>query len=262
MKSFTNEIHKGIYCPESFDEMMRVVAEAPEGRNSLVRMWRGQSNADWQLHSAAYRRIAAAKNRAIVEKDIIFYEEILLKHAKHKGFNYLDGHELSDLELLSRLQHHGAATRLVDFTRSALIALWFCISGEPNETGVLAGIHAHFIGGYEGELDKRTYNDVINGLETIQHPMTWEPPLVTPRIAAQHSQFVYSDVCDLPTGSLKLPKEEESRLFIAVTPALKASLKAILSDVFDIRATTIFPDLDGFCLANGPAITPDDMLRW
>ena len=40
------------------------------------------------------------------------------------------GRQLSDLEILAELQHFGAATCLIDFSRSALVALWFaCQTG-------------------------------------------------------------------------------------------------------------------------------------
>lgn len=104
MERFTNAIYQNIYSPQTFDELMRLVSDAPDGAASLVRMWRGQANADWKLDSSAYRRLAAANKRPVVERDIVNYENLLLKHAKHKGFQYMDGHELSDLELLSRLE--------------------------------------------------------------------------------------------------------------------------------------------------------------
>ena len=37
----------------------------------------------------------------------------------------LNGERLSDLPLLAELQHFRAATCLIDFTRNALVALWF-----------------------------------------------------------------------------------------------------------------------------------------
>ncbi|EOC1425195.1 FRG domain-containing protein [Cronobacter dublinensis] len=44
---------------------------------------------------------------------------------------------------MAKLQHHGAATRLMDFPRSLLVALWFACFSEPNETGLLLGIHTN-----------------------------------------------------------------------------------------------------------------------
>src|SRR6266404_2469373 len=122
MKNFKSELFGSIPEPETFDELFATVTEA-EPKLGRVRMWRGQADISWPIHSTAYRRLASSRAR-ISESDVISYEENLLKHATHRGYRYLDGRELSDLELLARLQHHGAATRLVDATRSAFIALW------------------------------------------------------------------------------------------------------------------------------------------
>jgi hypothetical protein len=41
-----------------------------------------------------------------------------------KSYHY-HKEELSNLELLLELQHYGAATGLIDFSRDFLVALWF-----------------------------------------------------------------------------------------------------------------------------------------
>ena len=56
--------------------------------------------------------------------------------AKALGHDQKNGQQLSDLEILAELQHFGAATCLIDFSRSALVALWFACQhsskGEAN----------------------------------------------------------------------------------------------------------------------------------
>jgi hypothetical protein len=43
--------------------------------------------------------------------------------------------KLSNLELLLELQHYGAATGLVDFSRDFLIALWFAAHDNKGKNG-------------------------------------------------------------------------------------------------------------------------------
>jgi hypothetical protein len=53
-----------------------------------------------------------------------------------KSYHY-HKEELSNLELLLELQHYGAATGLVDFSRDFLVALWFaCDSNKDKDGGV------------------------------------------------------------------------------------------------------------------------------
>ena len=100
----------------TFDEFFELIQSPLVEGEGIIRMWRGQSDISWPLHSSAYRRLSL-EIKEPNEKKIINYEKNLLQSATHKGFRYLDGRRLSDFDLLARLQHHGAATRLIDATR-------------------------------------------------------------------------------------------------------------------------------------------------
>ena len=246
--------------PSSFLELMQLVQLPIEGESRTVRMWRGQSDASWPIHSSAYRRLA--KDGTPKESDITYYEKDLLKRATHRGFRELNGRRLSDFDLLARLQHHGAATRLVDATRNVLIALFFCASARPGKMGVLLGLHANFLGGYESQPKEEEYDTVIKNLMKYQHPQTWEPPGVSPRIAAQHSQFLYSAVSSSKKGSSAIDSSRDSFIAIAVSPRLKRETIKILSEIFDIRYVTLFPDIDGFGIANSHEVDRWGVYRW
>ncbi|HDM8130322.1 FRG domain-containing protein [Vibrio harveyi] len=246
MQLLQTEIFGKIAKPESFDELMNFIcSNTYEESYFLTRMWRGQSDVSWPIHSGAYRRINPSSDRELVS-----YEKRLLNNATHRGYRFVDGRELTDLELLARLQHHGAATRLLDTSRNALIALWFCCASSPNKTGLLAGIHTDHLGGYEGEVETKPYEDVMTKIMKFNHPFTWEPTSVTNRIAAQSSQFLFSKISTDKWGSISLPKKEGATLFIAISPTLKEQSLTVLQQVFDIHHLTLFPDIDGFSLSH------------
>ncbi len=226
-------------------------------------MWRGQSNIDWGIDSSAFRRLLASKRfSSVTDIDLIHYEESLLKQATHKGFRIQDGRILDDLELLARLQHHGAATRLVDFSRSSLVALWFCVTSNQDKTGLLLGLHTDYLGGYESVTLWDSYKSIVEDCNNCNHPLTFEPTNVSARIAAQHAQLVFSKISSQKTGSLFISNKKKSNTFIAITPKLKAKTEIILERLFDLRFVTLFPDLDGFGMGNGFGIDSDKMYRW
>jgi hypothetical protein len=258
MGQFKSDVYGDVQMPTSFEQFIRLIHE-PKGVSSrFVRMWRGQADIAWPIHSAAYRRIALTKSLP-TETDVRLYEKRLLERATHRGFRNLDGKHLSDFELLARLQHHGAATRLVDATRNALVGLYFAASEYPRKTGLLLGLHTDFLGGYEGgyegQFEYLPYAEIFEKIEQYNCPQTWEPPNVSPRVAAQHSQFLYSVVSSQKTGSLCFEESEGSYLAIAISPTMKTRAMKILSSVFDIRLLTLFPDLDGFGSANSSRIS-------
>ena len=86
-------------------------------------LYRGQKYFKWGLQSGAVGRI---NEKTIQLRTLIEYHDALLEPSRLRGWNRdSSGRRLGDLELLAKLQHHGAATCLLDFTTRFDIALWF-----------------------------------------------------------------------------------------------------------------------------------------
>ncbi|MEG3133068.1 FRG domain-containing protein [Rouxiella sp. T17] len=106
------------------------------------------------------------------------YERELLPIACHQGYGYENGRKLSDFKLLAKLQHHGAATRLIDVSRNMLVALWFECRSKTDQTGILLGWHSNTILGLEGRPEERVCNEIFGtscvdkeGLSSL--PIVW-----------------------------------------------------------------------------------------
>jgi hypothetical protein len=262
MKKLKDSRFGQVLEPESPIEMLDLIAHGGDESDTAVRMWRGQSDEQWLLDSAAYRKMLLSESDDRMEWHVAYYEKGLLEKARHKGFGRLDGRMLSDFELLARLQHHGAATRLIDATRSGLIGLYFACSGNFDRAGMLFGIHCNHLGGGEGKLLDETYDERMKSIAKHNHPQTWEPPVVSARIAAQHSQFIYSTIKPgLPHGSLAI-EELEYLLVIRIQAQDKPTYLKVLSANFDITLLSLFPDIDGFGRAYGPSREQWANERW
>ena len=103
------------------------------GEVSSKYVFRGQADSNWKLHSAATRRLIKHfyDDESVIEASyfsqmhLVYHRAVLLNLARNYGFGNDYGHKISDLQLLEKLQHFGAATGLLDFTRDPLVALWF-----------------------------------------------------------------------------------------------------------------------------------------
>ena len=84
--------------------------------------YRGQEDSEWPLQSAATRRLIEEYGRDIVRDReypqlyINYHRDNLIEPARTRGFGSESGRRLSDLEVIAKLQHFGAATGLLDFS--------------------------------------------------------------------------------------------------------------------------------------------------
>ena len=94
-------------------------------------VYRGQANEAWQMESGAARRIKLTREgddgSLLPSISMVEYQNNLLTDARQKGFGLVNGRRLPDLELLTELQHFGAATCLLDFTKECFGCALFCM---------------------------------------------------------------------------------------------------------------------------------------
>ena len=78
MKVFASKIYGDIPEPSSFEELIELTLDPAPAEYWFARMWRGQADIDWPLHSTAYRRLLLARylSGGIVpdESDLVEYE--------------------------------------------------------------------------------------------------------------------------------------------------------------------------------------------
>ena len=215
-------------------------------------LFRGVSTENYKIEASAYRRVPEIDRNN--PSKLLKINKDLIEKARSLGHDQKDGRQLRDLELLAELQHFGAATCLIDFTRSALVALWFaCQQGSQREAN--------------GKVFAVRYDDMVR-LKTVnpdllkkdidyflkpdangRYPLyQWQPKLQNNRIIAQQSVFVFSGA------------QIEAETECVIDKNNKQNILTSLDKISGITEANIYPDFDGFARLhahNEPYVEPD-----
>lgn len=98
--------------------------------------FRGQADANWPISSSLQRSMKGSD----FETELSNIEYWLLRRFKRGAGRYLESLPEDDdvVSWLSLMQHHGTPTRLIDFTRSFYVAMYFALSGTSSDSAVWA----------------------------------------------------------------------------------------------------------------------------
>lgn len=247
-----------IPAPRNFSEYSAVLDYSTGEPYDEMTAWRGQADFRWRLDSGAVRRLIAGGGAGGAPRDMVAdlkqYERALMSDALKAGGRW-GLSEMSELEVFASLQHYGAATRLLDFTENAFVALWFACEELPEQAGLVYGVEALLSEklGHEDSVVMRL--DQI--LERARHRLVlWRPSYLNERMRAQQALFLFGNWEDRVWGSLPVPQRlgeavTSDVLPILVTKELKQDMEKKWEVLFGFSNESLFPDLEGFSRAHG-----------
>ena len=173
---------------------------------------------------STYSRVGKTKTDLLTDEQKafkIFYTEGVL-HEPEVGRNYW--------QWLALAQHHGMATRLLDWTYSPLVALYFAVWKPANTDSCVYVVSKdiRFVSTKETEdIDPFTFREVCAYL----------PPHMTARLRAQSGVFTIhpdstSPLTDYVVGKIRVCREARKQIKLCLNH-------------LGIHEKNLFPDLDG-----------------
>ena len=188
-------------------------------------LFRGQSNFNWepkpQLDRPAFSRFRELKSWSRAD-----HEKHLLNDFKIAARPRLTLEPSDDWEWLAIAQHHGLATRLLDWTTNPLVACFFAVEDLNCRTDSIVQVYNH--GGKQSTFYANPFD--------IEDTVIFYPPHITSRITAQGGCFTAhtAERMSLLGESLSIVIPSDCRQVI------RRQLYGL-----GISRATLFPDLDG-----------------
>ncbi|HEU5075240.1 MAG TPA: FRG domain-containing protein [Polyangiaceae bacterium] len=231
----------------------RTVASWEELRDLLEELasagcaFRGQADARWPLESSLKRYLVTyggASDRWLAK------ERKILNTFKRKAHLLLSRtpEPRETLEWFALMQHHGAPTRLLDFTWSPYVAAFFALERATGDAAIWAIASGSAVPNYGGSHISEILNRVLHiersdvELATITPVVMGEPVLMNQRLTTQAGTFV------IPTTNVDVSLENTvPASLIKVRLVTRELRRKTLDRLYNmnINNATLFPGIDG-----------------
>ena len=247
---YYRSIPVGVEGVQSTTQQIRTLNDFINWRKSLENLgdcvFRGVTKDSYGIQSSAFRRI---KDREGNLEIFIQLNKDLIGNARLLGHDERNGRRYSDLEILAQLQHFGAATCLIDFTKNPFIALYFACQPDqkkekdtPEPNGKVFAVNHRDLRRFKAvtpdEVQEKKLSDFFQNIkdEDFQSSQLhyWQPRLQNNRIIAQQSVFLF--------GHYEFDADKECVIVADRQDAILTELK----QASHINDEMLYPDFDGF----------------
>ena len=205
--------------------------------------FRGQADASWPVQASAYRRLVkkGIKHPELAEYLVTGY---LHERVNEVMMRFTDHNKRYPLEVMAWMQHYGFATGLIDFTESALVALWFACKDKQGTSGKVIAVR---LDNNEKIKEIKNRDDTKGPLESFfpikpsEKLQVWRPGDSDSRMITQQSLFIFG-----------VPEIIEKN-FIIDDFLVQAEEKGVYMEILKrmgISESSIYSDFSGFAAAN------------
>lgn len=213
---------------QSCEDLITRVTGLPPG----TWLYRGHRVSSWDLKCGLERPPYTLLRGGLSRTE---YERKMFEEFKRRAIPYFpSGHPRNDWEWLALARHHGLPTRLLDWTRNPLVALYFAVDESK-------GDHDACIFAYEHNRPpvdvSKTHPLDIERLEL------YEPAMIFQRLVAQYSVFTAEP--EGPTVATKRSKGSKLQQWIVSWKTVLDIKRQLLS--LGMSRSRLFPDLDSLC---------------
>src|SRR5271169_7256838 len=194
----------------SWEAFLKLIVQPPYSNWAF----RGERDERWPLYSSLSRYL---QNFGVARQAWPQQEERILRIFKRKAHQFLDKPPDwdDDFQWLALMQHHGAPTRLIDFTWSPYVAAFFALERTLHD-GVVWAMNPGAIDSSRADkprrMDPRNKGNFSRYYLKGNHRFIWmgEPHTMNRRLIAQSGTFAVPGVLDIPIEEVLHPNDPEN----------------------------------------------------
>lgn len=240
----------------SWQEFAAAIEAPLDGyRTPPTYLYRGQADSAWRLEPSLVRCLRLAEDRAsalgieqLIE-DEFKAQAALFDETKNVLLPFFGG--VGRTTIWAYMQHHGCATRLLDWTASAFVGAYFAVNEQPEKDGALFVVAPDAVAQHSGHR-AFTDGDFVDPNAPEGVTFTW-PDLRPARVAIQQGNFSVSTYVlglhdDLIWHACSAIQKGKPDAVLFRKIVIAAELKLVLLQqlrAMNVAPHTLFPSLDG-----------------
>lgn len=240
-----------VYRIKTWDAFLKLIAEQPYSNWAF----RGERDQRWPLYSSLSRYL---RNFRVAPAAWTRQEGRIVRVFKRKAHQFLEQPPEADddFQWLALMQHHGAPTRLIDFSWSPYVAAFFALERTTGD-GVIWALNPGRIDSSRAlrhtRMDPRVRGNYERYFLKGNHRFIWmgEPYAMNRRLIAQSGTFAVPGVLDAPLEEIIAESGQENILakFVLINAVRETGMRELYR--MNITYATLFPDLDGLAKSLG-----------
>lgn len=211
--------------------------------------FRGERDERWPLYSSLSRYLLSFQVAPAAWHE---QERRIIRIFKRKAHVFLANPPAADDDFhwLALMQHHGAPTRLLDFSWSPYVAAFFAMERSVGDSVVWAMNPSRVDSGRAPKpsgMDPRVPGNLARYFLKGHHRFIWmgEPHTMNQRLIAQSGTFAVPGVLDMPIEEILKDTDQENIMakFVIAHGVREVGMRELYR--MNITYATLFPDLDG-----------------
>jgi hypothetical protein len=236
---------------QSWEAFLKLITNPPYSHWAF----RGERDDHLPLYSSLSRYL---QNFRVARAAWPAQEERIVRIFKRKAHQFLNKPPDwdDDFQWLALMQHHGAPTRLIDFTWSPYVAAFFALERTLAD-GVVWAMNPARIDSTRSpqpvRMDPRIMGHFRRYFLKGNRRFVWmgEPHTMNRRLIAQSGTFAVPGAIDVPIEEIVSGADSEKVLakFILKNPVRETGMRELYR--MSITYATLFPDLDGLAKSMG-----------